>query len=183
VKKTYTVHGHITRRDGTQAAFWTRTGLSKSAANDLAKEQRAETGGVARVVPDSAHATRKYSQGASDKIGRTMHEFKHGQLKSGSGHKVKSREQAIAIGLSQARRHGYKVPPSSHARRKVYPYIAYWVHTHRGGSRDSEAVYVLGTTTRADEGLVGHDLRVRPVRLGEGDYTMVVSPDDVKSKP
>jgi hypothetical protein len=64
--------------------------------------------------------TRKYSQNASDKIGRTMHEFKHGTLKSGgSGKKVKSRAQAIAIGISQARREGYKAPAApSHAHKK-----------------------------------------------------------------
>ncbi len=39
-----------------------------------------------------------------------MHEFKRGKLRSGSGHKVKSRKQAIAIGLSEARREGAKVP-------------------------------------------------------------------------
>lgn len=59
---------------------------------------------------------RKYSEKASEKIGRTMHEFKRGKLKSSSGQKVTSREQAIAIGLSQARRAGYKLPPEpSHA--------------------------------------------------------------------
>jgi len=55
--------------------------------------------------------TRRYGPKATEKIGRTMHEFKHGKLKSGSGGKVTSRQQAIAIGLSQARRAGYKVPP------------------------------------------------------------------------
>ncbi len=40
-----------------------------------------------------------------------MHQFKRGKLKSGSGRKVKSRKQAIAIGLSEARRSGAKVPP------------------------------------------------------------------------
>ena len=54
---------------------------------------------------------RKYGKKASDKVERTMHEFKRGKLKSGSGKKVTSRKQAIAIGLSQARRKGYKVPP------------------------------------------------------------------------
>ena len=55
---------------------------------------------------------RKYSKKASEKIGQTMHEWKRGKLKSGgSGKKVTSREQAIAIGISQARRAGYKVPP------------------------------------------------------------------------
>ncbi len=54
---------------------------------------------------------RKYSKSASNKVGRAMHERKHGTLKSGrSGHKVKSRKQAIAIGLSEARHEGKKVP-------------------------------------------------------------------------
>jgi Family of unknown function (DUF6496) len=55
---------------------------------------------------------RKYSRGAARKVKRTMHERKRGTLKSGrSGRKVKSRKQAIAIGLSEARRAGKKVPP------------------------------------------------------------------------
>jgi hypothetical protein len=54
---------------------------------------------------------RKYGKKATEKIGRTMHEFKRGKLRSGSGGKVTSRQQAIAIGISQARRAGYKVPP------------------------------------------------------------------------
>jgi hypothetical protein len=54
---------------------------------------------------------RKYGPEASEKVEKTMHEFKHGKLKSGkSGKKVKSRKQAIAIGLSQARKEGAKVP-------------------------------------------------------------------------
>jgi len=48
---------------------------------------------------------------ASKKVEKTMHEFKHGTLKSGSGGKVKSRKQAVAIGLSEARKAGAKVPP------------------------------------------------------------------------
>jgi hypothetical protein len=65
---------------------------------------------------------RKYSEKTSSKVERTMHEFKHGTLKSGSGGKVKSRKQAIAIGLSQARRAGGKVPPAlSHATMKWKP--------------------------------------------------------------
>jgi hypothetical protein len=49
---------------------------------------------------------------ASEKVGKAMHERKHGELKSGSsGKKVTSRKQAIAIGLSEARRAGAKVPP------------------------------------------------------------------------
>jgi len=60
---------------------------------------------------------RKYSEAASKKVERTMHERKKGTLKSGSGKKVKSRKQAIAIGLSQARKEGKKVPKKP-ARRK-----------------------------------------------------------------
>ena len=200
---------------------------------------------------------RKYGKKASEKVGRTMREFKRGKLRSGSGGKVTSREQAIAIGLAQARAKGYKVPPApSHAtvstdekvraylermrydqeidargmaralridpweasyaldravkagfavtsddrwfgpasggpqhhatkKKSPYPYIGYFIRT-RGGPRsewDIVPVYVLGTTTRADEGIVGHDLRVRPLRLGKGPYTTVVSPDDVEDEP
>jgi hypothetical protein len=53
----------------------------------------------------------KYGKKASEKVARTLHEFKRGKLRSGGGGKVTSREQAIAIGLAQARRAGYKTPP------------------------------------------------------------------------
>jgi hypothetical protein len=54
---------------------------------------------------------RKYGDKAQQKVKRAMHEMKRGQLKSGrSGKAVKSRKQAIAIGLSEARRAGSKVP-------------------------------------------------------------------------
>jgi hypothetical protein len=53
----------------------------------------------------------KYSKKAQDKVEKAMHERKHGELTSGrSGKKVKSRKQAIAIGLSEARKEGAKVP-------------------------------------------------------------------------
>jgi hypothetical protein len=53
----------------------------------------------------------KYGRKAQEKVEKTMHERKHGTLRSGrSGRKVKSRKQAIAIGLSEARRAGGKVP-------------------------------------------------------------------------
>lgn len=53
----------------------------------------------------------KYGKKASQKVRRAMRERKRGSLRSGhSGKKVKSRKQAIAIGLSQARREGGKVP-------------------------------------------------------------------------
>jgi hypothetical protein len=52
----------------------------------------------------------KYSEKAQDKVGETMHEMKEGKLKSGSGKKVTSKKQAVAIGLSEARKEGAKVP-------------------------------------------------------------------------
>jgi len=55
---------------------------------------------------------RKYGKKASSEVKQAMHERKRGELRSGrSGKKVKSRKQAIAIGLSKARRKGAKVPP------------------------------------------------------------------------
>ena len=53
---------------------------------------------------------RNYSKAAQTKVEKVMHERKEGTLRSGSGRKVKSREQAIAIGLSQARKAGQKMP-------------------------------------------------------------------------
>jgi hypothetical protein len=61
----------------------------------------------------------KYGKKAQQKVKRAMHERKHGTLKSGrSGRKVKSRKQAIAIGLSEARRSGGKVPRKKSSSRK-----------------------------------------------------------------
>jgi ribosomal protein L32E len=54
---------------------------------------------------------RKYSRASQKKVEKVMHEWKRGKLKMGrSGKKVKSRKQAIAIGLSEARKEGKKVP-------------------------------------------------------------------------
>jgi hypothetical protein len=62
----------------------------------------------------------KYGKKAQSKVERAMHERKHGTLKSGgSGKKVTSRKQAIAIGLSEARREGDKVPRKSSGRNKT----------------------------------------------------------------
>jgi len=56
-------------------------------------------------------ASRKYGKKAGEKVERAMHEKKKGTLRSGrSGKKVTSRKQAIAIGLSEARQSGAKVP-------------------------------------------------------------------------
>ena len=54
---------------------------------------------------------RNYSPKAQEKVGAVMREYKRGELKSGrSGKKVTSRKQAVAIGLSEARKRGAKVP-------------------------------------------------------------------------
>ena len=64
----------------------------------------------------------KYSKGAQEKVEKAMHERKRGQLKSGrSGKKVTSRKQAIAIGLSEARERGAKVPKKKGASKKSAP--------------------------------------------------------------
>ncbi len=56
---------------------------------------------------------RKYGKKSQQKVHRAMHEMEEGKLKSGRSHKkVKSRKQAIAIGLSEARKAGGKVPPN-----------------------------------------------------------------------
>jgi len=52
----------------------------------------------------------KYGPKAQEKVEKAVREYKHGDLKSGSGRKVTSRKQAVAIGLSEARKAGGKVP-------------------------------------------------------------------------
>ena len=62
----------------------------------------------------------KYGKKASQKVEKAMHERKRGTLRSGgSGKKVKSRKQAIAIGLSEARRAGGKVPRKKGGRKRT----------------------------------------------------------------
>lgn len=61
----------------------------------------------------------KYGKKAQEKVERAMHEFKRGKLKSGgSGKTVKSKKQAIAIGLSEARKKGAKVPSKKSSGNK-----------------------------------------------------------------
>lgn len=52
----------------------------------------------------------KYSKKAGEKVEEVMHEMKEGKLKTGSGKKVTSQKQAVAIGLSEAKKEGAKVP-------------------------------------------------------------------------
>jgi hypothetical protein len=61
----------------------------------------------------------KYGKKASKKVEKAMHERKSGTLKSGSGKKVTSKKQAIAIGLSEARKEGGKVPKKSSKKKSA----------------------------------------------------------------
>jgi hypothetical protein len=64
-------------------------------------------------------SSRKYSPSVGETVRKEMHEFKRGTARSGrKGGKVKSRKQAIAIGLNEARQAGKKVPPNPNRRRK-----------------------------------------------------------------
>jgi len=58
----------------------------------------------------------KYGEKAQEKVEKAVHEYKHGELKSSSGQKVTSRKQAVAIGLSEARAAGGKVPAKKSSR-------------------------------------------------------------------
>jgi hypothetical protein len=72
------------------------------------------------VTPGEIVMARKYSKGAAAKVKRAMKKRKAGTLKSGrSGKKVKSRKQAIAIGLSEARKEGKKVPKKKTGKKKT----------------------------------------------------------------
>ncbi len=74
------------------------------------------------VIIRKRNAMAKYSKKASDKVKRAMREMKEGTLRSGSGKKVKSRKQAIAIGLSEARKEGARVPKKEdRPSKKVSP--------------------------------------------------------------
>jgi hypothetical protein len=81
----------------------------------------------------------RYGKKASSKVERAMHEMKRGQLKSGgSGKTVRSRSQAIAIGLSEARREGGKVPSRPSSKR-----------SRSGGRRSSSRSRSSGRSSRS----------------------------------
>ncbi len=89
----------------------------KSAARKTASSRKSATRKPARKKAAKRTASarkktaRKYSKKAARKVRKVMEEFKEGKLTSGrSGRKVKSRKQAIAIGLSEARAEGDRVP-------------------------------------------------------------------------
>lgn len=59
----------------------------------------------------------KYGKKAQEEVGEAVHEMKEGKLKTGTGKKVTSRKQAIAIGLSEAREKGAKVPEKKRGKK------------------------------------------------------------------
>ncbi len=59
----------------------------------------------------------RYGEKSKESVHDALHKFKQGKLESGSGHKVKSKKQAIAIGLSEAREKGAKVPKKSDSKK------------------------------------------------------------------
>jgi hypothetical protein len=88
-----------------------------AAIRRTAAEPRQWVGVVVRNHMEIAMA-RKYSRSASKDVKREVRKYKKGKLKSGrSGKTVKSRKQAIAIGLSEARKKGKKVPKKSTGRK------------------------------------------------------------------
>lgn len=91
------------------------SGPSASAPQSAAKKKASKK----KAGKKKAASKRKYSRKASKKVGTAVSKLKKGTLKSGrSGQKVKSRKQAIAIGLSEARKGGAKVPPAPKRKRK-----------------------------------------------------------------
>jgi Family of unknown function (DUF6496) len=78
---------------------------------------------VGRLLTPKARPgmARKYSEAAQDKVHEEMHEMKEGKLHNGSGKKVTNPKQAIAIGLSEARKEGKKVPPNPNAEPAKQP--------------------------------------------------------------
>jgi hypothetical protein len=91
---------------------------SASAEQNATRDSDKRSEGRLRLLKGGT-AMAKYGEKASEKVEKAMHERKEGTLKSGrSGKKVKSRKQAIAIGLSEARRAGAKVPPKKSSSKK-----------------------------------------------------------------
>jgi hypothetical protein len=96
-----------TRKGATKKSATKKSATKKSAAKKSATKKSAGS----KKASKKKSGKKGYSEGASRKVGETMHEMKRGKLRSGrSKKKVTSRKQAIAIGLSQARKRGAKVP-------------------------------------------------------------------------
>src|SRR5947207_10903356 len=94
--------------------------LSARIAGDR-RSLKLERNGPSPAAKGGSDMARRYSPSASKDVEREMRKFKRGTLRSGKGGRggrVKSRKQAIAIGLSEARREGKRVPPGPVGRGK-----------------------------------------------------------------
>jgi hypothetical protein len=97
------------------------TRIGRGVASEKAAIRRHQQPTTVMATRKKASGGRKYSRGASKDVERAMRRRKRGTLRSGpggKGGKVKSRKQAIAIGLSEARKKGKKVPRKSGGGRK-----------------------------------------------------------------
>jgi hypothetical protein len=81
----------------------------------------------------------KYGKKAQEKVEKAMHERKHGELKSGSGKKVTSKKQAIAIGLSEARKEGGKAPKKAASKKSAKKSTAKKSASKKSGAKKSSA--------------------------------------------
>jgi hypothetical protein len=96
----------------------TKKATKKSAAKKSSTKKAAKKSATKKATKKTAakKSTRKYSPSAGKQVKTEMHEMHQGKLKSGrSGKKVTNPKQAIAIGLSEARKKGAKVPPNPNA--------------------------------------------------------------------
>lgn len=90
-----------------------KSSAKKSSSKKSASRKSPAKKSSAKKSSSKKSSGRKYSKGAGTQVKREMHEMHEGKLKSGrSGKKVTSSKQAIAIGLSEARKKGEKVPPN-----------------------------------------------------------------------
>lgn len=87
-----------------------KSAVKKSSAKKSAVKKSAVKKTAGKKSAKKTAGGRKYSAGAGKSVEREMKAFKQGKLKSGSGQKVTNPKQAIAIGLSEARKSGAKVP-------------------------------------------------------------------------
>ncbi len=96
-----------------------KSSSSQSSSGSSSRSRGSSSGSRKKSSSSKKSSGRRYSRGASKNVEREMHEFKRGKLKSGrSGKKVTNPKQAIAIGLSEARREGKKVPPAKKSSRR-----------------------------------------------------------------
>jgi Family of unknown function (DUF6496) len=109
-----TVKKAVAKKSSAKKTTAKKTAAKKSAAKKTAtKKVAAKKSPAKKTAAKKRAGTRKYSRSASKSVETDMREMKQGKLKSGrSGKKVTNPKQAIAIGLSEARKAGKKVPPN-----------------------------------------------------------------------